>query len=150
MSLICCETEEPINNPFYIANAFVYNALEGKEAVAVLDIAVSRHKLKKMPLRHFSQLWDKSRNPLIYSLQEARGRENQFGIVQVCWGWEKEGSVYYLTPQQALQYLPRTAREFVEVSPWVEKIDRKWQKVPWASALAKKLFHTRRREERSR
>jgi len=145
MTLICHETHENLDNPFYIANIWLNDRKNGMVAMYALDIALSRDFVGRIPLKEFPKSLDEIAKPLVYTIQEAIGRENQFGYVQICWGWEKTGTLRHLTEKQAQRYIPRVTKEILERSYWMEKEGDKWKKSGWAHSFYEGLKSNKRR-----
>lgn len=139
MTLICYETEENLDNPFYMVCLLINDKERGRIARQNIEIALSRNVVKKMPIKEFPKSLEEISNPLIYTLQEANGTENQFGYVQWCWGWKKTGSIWHLTEKQAKDYFPRIARNIKNEFDWIEKTGNKWKKSEWAQDFYKGL-----------
>lgn len=139
MSRVCHETEDYIQNPFYVMNA-VLRGKKGRLAVSNLEVSLCAETTRRLSLKDLPTSPQQMEEDIFYAIEQAEGTEGGFtGAVQLCGGYDKNGNIRYVSRDLASSKLPTSARDLLTHPEWVELVDGKYKAAKWAETLYRKL-----------
>jgi hypothetical protein len=140
MPRVCHECHTFVRNPFY-SIALVIGSKPGRVAFSSLEYALcdANHEFAT---KNAKNSLDRLRLPTGYVVgraTEEKGAMLKGNIESPLIVYDRFGPYSFLEKEDAMLFIPTTAKDLFENLQWVEKAGKEWREAIWASELYKHM-----------